>query len=86
MPFYHQLGKIPPKRHTQFRKEDGSLYYEHLQIFFLNRSLLIVFLLTLLDMTGTTTPMPFLFTTLNPLLAESINLHPCIKPSRLMPL
>ena len=25
MPFYHQLGKIPPKRHTQFRKEDGSL-------------------------------------------------------------
>lgn len=30
MPFYHQLGKIPPKRHTQFRKEDGSLYYEQL--------------------------------------------------------
>ncbi|WP_233883133.1 homogentisate 1,2-dioxygenase [Tenacibaculum piscium] len=30
MPFYHKLGKIPPKRHTQFRKEDGTLYYEQL--------------------------------------------------------
>ena len=30
MPFYHKLGEIPPKRHTQFRKEDGSLYYEQL--------------------------------------------------------
>ena len=30
MPFYHKLGNIPPKRHTQFRKEDGSLYYEQL--------------------------------------------------------
>ena len=30
MPFYHQLGKIPPKRHTQFRKEDGTLHYEQL--------------------------------------------------------
>jgi homogentisate 1,2-dioxygenase len=30
MPFYHQLGKIPPKRHTQFRKKDGTLYYEQL--------------------------------------------------------
>ena len=30
MPFYHKLGKIPPKRHTQFRKADGSLYYEEL--------------------------------------------------------
>lgn len=30
MPFYHQLGKTPPKRHTQFRKEDGSLHYEQL--------------------------------------------------------
>lgn len=30
MPFYHKLGKIPPKRHTQFRKTDGSLYYEQL--------------------------------------------------------
>jgi len=28
MPFYHKLGKIPPKRHTQFRKSDGSLYSE----------------------------------------------------------
>lgn len=30
MPLYHKLGKIPPKRHTQFRKEDGSLYAEQL--------------------------------------------------------
>ncbi len=30
MPYYHKLGKIPPKRHTQFRKQDGSLYYEQL--------------------------------------------------------
>lgn len=30
MPFYHKLGKIPPKRHTQFRQEDGSLYHEQL--------------------------------------------------------
>lgn len=30
MPFYHKLGKIPPKRHTQFRKLDGGLYYEQL--------------------------------------------------------
>ncbi|MCB0426580.1 MAG: homogentisate 1,2-dioxygenase, partial [Mangrovimonas sp.] len=30
MPFYHKLGKIPPKRHIQFRKPDGSLYYEQL--------------------------------------------------------
>lgn len=30
MPFYHKLGKIPEKRHVQFRKEDGSLYYEQL--------------------------------------------------------
>lgn len=28
MPIYHKLGKIPPKRHTQFRQEDGSLYNE----------------------------------------------------------
>ncbi|MBL0025469.1 MAG: homogentisate 1,2-dioxygenase [Saprospiraceae bacterium] len=27
---YHSLGKIPPKRHTQFRKKDGSLYHEQL--------------------------------------------------------
>src|SRR5690625_3499710 len=30
MPIYHRLGKIPPKRHTQFRKPDGGLYYEQL--------------------------------------------------------
>ena len=30
MPIYHKLGKIPEKRHTQFRKPDGSLYYEQL--------------------------------------------------------
>lgn len=30
MPIYHRLGKIPPKRHTQFKKPDGSLYYEQL--------------------------------------------------------
>jgi homogentisate 1,2-dioxygenase len=28
MPRYLQLGSIPPKRHTQFRKPDGSLYAE----------------------------------------------------------
>src|SRR5207253_6899950 len=28
MPSYHRLGQIPPKRHTQFRKPDGSLYSE----------------------------------------------------------
>lgn len=30
MPIYHKLGNIPPKRHTQFEKPDGSLYYEQL--------------------------------------------------------
>jgi homogentisate 1,2-dioxygenase len=30
MPIYHKLGKIPSKRHTQFRKTDGGLYYEQL--------------------------------------------------------
>ena len=30
MPIYHKLGKIPLKRHTQFRKTDGGLYYEQL--------------------------------------------------------
>lgn len=30
MPFYHKLGTIPPKRHTQFRKPNGDLYYEQL--------------------------------------------------------
>lgn len=28
MPFYHRLGEIPHKRHTQFRKADGKLYRE----------------------------------------------------------
>lgn len=28
MPFYFRLGEIPHKRHTQFRKSDGSLYRE----------------------------------------------------------
>ena len=30
MPSYHSLGHIPPKRHTQFRKPDGTLYSEEL--------------------------------------------------------
>ncbi len=30
MPFYHRLGDIPHKRHTQFRKADGGLYAEQL--------------------------------------------------------
>ncbi|RLD29857.1 MAG: homogentisate 1,2-dioxygenase [Bacteroidetes bacterium] len=30
MPFYHKLGNIPPKRHIQFRKPNGDLYYEQL--------------------------------------------------------
>ena len=30
MPHYHKLGKIPPKRHTIFRKPDGNLYAEEL--------------------------------------------------------
>jgi homogentisate 1,2-dioxygenase len=30
MPFYVKRGKIPPKRHTAFRKDDGGIYYEHL--------------------------------------------------------
>ena len=29
MAYYVKLGDIPPKRHTQFRQEDGSLYHEH---------------------------------------------------------
>ncbi len=28
MPSYYSLGKLPAKRHTQFRKPDGSLYQE----------------------------------------------------------
>lgn len=30
MPHYYQAGKIPHKRHTQFRKPDGGLYAEQL--------------------------------------------------------
>lgn len=30
MPFYQKQGQFPHKRHTQFRKEDGSLYHEEL--------------------------------------------------------
>jgi homogentisate 1,2-dioxygenase len=30
MPYYYSLGQIPHKRHTQFRKTDGSLYSEQL--------------------------------------------------------
>lgn len=30
MPIYHKLGKLPQKRHTQFRKPDGGIYYEQL--------------------------------------------------------
>ena len=30
MPFYHTLGQIPHKRHTQFKKPDGQLYREEL--------------------------------------------------------
>ncbi|WP_312698349.1 homogentisate 1,2-dioxygenase [Sphingobacterium mizutaii] len=30
MPLYHQLGKIPPKRHTVFRKDNGELFSEEL--------------------------------------------------------
>ncbi|MDB9775476.1 homogentisate 1,2-dioxygenase [Vicingaceae bacterium] len=30
MPFYRKLGNIPHKRHTTFKKEDGSLHYEQL--------------------------------------------------------
>jgi hypothetical protein len=30
MPIYHTLGTIPHKRHTQFRKPDGTLYAEEL--------------------------------------------------------
>ena len=28
--YYHRLGNIPPKRHTQFRQPDGTLYNEEL--------------------------------------------------------
>lgn len=30
MPHYHSMGNIPHKRHTQFRKRDGTLYSEQL--------------------------------------------------------
>src|SRR6202012_1242594 len=30
MPHYLSLGKIPHKRHTQFRQENGALYSEQL--------------------------------------------------------
>jgi homogentisate 1,2-dioxygenase len=30
MTYYYRLGNIPPKRHTQFRQPDGSLYKEEL--------------------------------------------------------
>ena len=30
MPHYYSLGSLPQKRHTQFRKKDGSLYSEQL--------------------------------------------------------
>jgi homogentisate 1,2-dioxygenase len=28
--YYRSVGEVPPKRHTQFRKPDGGLYYEEL--------------------------------------------------------
>jgi homogentisate 1,2-dioxygenase len=30
MPYYRRVGELPPKRHTQFRQPDGSLYAEEL--------------------------------------------------------
>lgn len=30
MPFYRKVGNIPHKRHTTFKKKDGSLHYEQL--------------------------------------------------------
>lgn len=30
MPYYYKMGDVPHKRHTQFRKPDGSLYSEQL--------------------------------------------------------
>lgn len=30
MPIYHKLGQFPHKRHVQFEKPDGGLYYEQL--------------------------------------------------------
>ena len=30
MPFYHKLGKIPPKRQTVFKNSEGGIYHEQL--------------------------------------------------------
>jgi homogentisate 1,2-dioxygenase len=30
VPYYRSVGRVPPKRHTQFRRSDGSLYTEEL--------------------------------------------------------
>lgn len=30
MPYYRRVGAVPPKRHTQFRRDDGSLHAEEL--------------------------------------------------------
>jgi homogentisate 1,2-dioxygenase len=30
MPYYRQVGAVPPKRHTTFRRDDGSLHAEEL--------------------------------------------------------
>ncbi|HEX7355323.1 MAG TPA: homogentisate 1,2-dioxygenase [Mycobacteriales bacterium] len=30
MPYYRRVGQVPPKRHTQFRRDDGSLHAEEL--------------------------------------------------------
>jgi homogentisate 1,2-dioxygenase len=30
MPIYHQLGRVPRKRHVALRRDDGGLYYEEL--------------------------------------------------------
>jgi homogentisate 1,2-dioxygenase len=30
MAYYRAVGEVPPKRHTQFRRPDGGLYYEEL--------------------------------------------------------
>ena len=31
MAYYRRVGEVPPKRHTQFRQPDGSLYAEELK-------------------------------------------------------
>src|SRR5512134_2078467 len=30
MPIYHQLGRVPQKRHVAFRREGGGIHYEEL--------------------------------------------------------